>query len=93
MGGALQVADEEGQAPPPDGAGAGVHSLLAFPGECNFSGMKLDLRLSAAFQRGRHGRPSTAGRWLTLLDAAKLAATSPLDLTVPSARERAPRHP
>jgi molybdenum cofactor sulfurtransferase len=75
------AADEEGQAQPPGGAGAGVHSLLAFPGECNFSGMKLDLRLSAAFQRGRHGRPSTAGRWLTLLDAAKLAATSPLDLT------------
>jgi molybdenum cofactor sulfurtransferase len=97
-------------------------SLFAFPGECNFSGQKLDLRLVQHFQqqRGRWqassaGRPQVstgpgeqerAGevavdgsgggggggggggvggggttRWCVLLDAAKLAATSPLDLS------------
>ena len=71
-----------GRPPEDDPAEAdGVHSLFAFPGECNFSGQKLDLGLIELFQRGRGGRAPSAGQWCVFLDAAKLAATSPLDLS------------
>ena len=58
-----------------------THSLFAFPGECNFSGQKLDLQLIDLFQSGRAGRASSTGEWCVLLDAAKLAATSRVDLS------------
>ena len=41
-----------------------------------------DLRLIDLFQSGRARRDPAAGRWHVLLDAAKLAATSVLDLSV-----------
>lgn len=58
-----------------------THSLFAFPGECNFSGQKLDLRLIDLFHSGRSGRAASTGEWCVLLDAAKLAATSSFDLS------------
>jgi molybdenum cofactor sulfurtransferase len=74
----------EGEPEPEPEPSAKVHSLFAFPGECNFSGQKLDLRLVEHFQRQRaraRGKGSGDVSWCVLLDAAKLAATSPLDLT------------
>lgn len=68
----------------PCGSAAGqqpTHSLFAFPGECNFSGQKLDLRLIDLFQSGQAGRAASTGEWCVLLDAAKLAATSTFDLS------------
>eukprot|EP00276_Gloeochaete_wittrockiana_P003948 CAMPEP_0184651328 /NCGR_PEP_ID=MMETSP0308-20130426/8915_1 /TAXON_ID=38269 /ORGANISM="Gloeochaete witrockiana, Strain SAG 46.84" /LENGTH=539 /DNA_ID=CAMNT_0027085457 /DNA_START=215 /DNA_END=1834 /DNA_ORIENTATION=+ len=55
----------------------GPYNLFAFPGEDNFSGTKMDLNLIHAFHEGRM-RP---GKWKVILDAAKLAATSELDLS------------
>ena len=64
-----------------DDAEGQTRSLFAFPGECNFSGQKLDLGLIDLFQKGKGGRAASAGEWCVLLDAAKLAATSRLDLS------------
>lgn len=75
-----------------------VWHLCAFPGECNFSGAKHPLHLVSAIQANGLDALDMAsyaiassrcelaprGRWLVLLDAAKLAATGPVDLsTVP----------
>ena len=51
-------------------------SLLAIPGECNFSGKRFDLTETL-----NHDMFTAEGRhWYTLLDASKLVATSPVDL-------------
>ena len=52
-----------------------VYHLLAYPGESNFSGVRYDLDLARRYHEAR------GDKWLVLLDAAKLAATAPLDLT------------
>ncbi|OQR95693.1 molybdenum cofactor sulfurase [Thraustotheca clavata] len=69
-----------------------VYNLFAFPGECNFSGAKHDLSIIQTVQNQSldaatlnvltpsKAKPST-GRWLVLLDAAKLAATNSVDLS------------
>ncbi|OQR99058.1 molybdenum cofactor sulfurase [Achlya hypogyna] len=71
--------------------------LCAFPGECNFSGAKHDLSVVHAIQTSgldevassveehtiaASRAPRKRGRWLVLLDAAKLAATNPVDLSM-----------
>ena len=57
------------------------HHLVAFPGECNFSGIKYPLELIEAFEANDYGsehfRP---GYWHALLDAAAFVPTNPLDL-------------
>ncbi|EQC36823.1 hypothetical protein SDRG_05655 [Saprolegnia diclina VS20] len=72
-----------------------VWHLCAFPGECNFSGAKHPLHLVSAIQANgldtldmapytiaaSSSKPAPRGRWLVLLDAAKLAATAPVDLS------------
>ncbi|KDO32872.1 hypothetical protein SPRG_02564 [Saprolegnia parasitica CBS 223.65] len=72
-----------------------VWHLCAFPGECNFSGAKHPLHLVSTIQANgfdaldlaRYAiaasscQPAPRGRWLVLLDAAKLAATGPVDLS------------
>ncbi len=61
------AADKGCKCPFPGGRG-----LLAFPGECNFSGNHIDLKIVAeARDKG----------WAVLFDAAKYAATAPLDLS------------
>jgi len=50
--------------------------LFAYPGQCNFSGAKFPLEWVEAVQR--------RGNWSILLDAASLAASSPLDLSTVS---------
>ena len=50
----------------------GSAGLLAFPAECNFSGNRADLAIVETARRQG---------WAVLLDAAKFAATSPLDLS------------
>jgi molybdenum cofactor sulfurtransferase len=71
-------------------------NLLLIPGECNFTGTKTDLlhigKLSSLSGRdlleqlGANcvvtNAQGCSGRWLWLLDAAKLAATSVVDLSV-----------
>ena len=58
------------------------NNLVVIPGECNFSGAKCDM---AKVAKWIHGFPSPC-YWL--LDAAKLAATSPLDLfALPAAHQ------
>ena len=59
-----------------DGAAGDGHHLFVLPAECNFSGVKTDLRLVQALQRG----DDPSRKWLVALDAAKFAATAPLDL-------------
>ncbi|ETW08603.1 hypothetical protein H310_01147 [Aphanomyces invadans] len=72
-----------------------VYNLVAFPGECNFSGAKHPLSTIEALHRNVLNRiplekcqvPSKQpvhhpqGKWLVLLDAAKLAGTNPIDLS------------
>ncbi|RHY34106.1 hypothetical protein DYB32_001140 [Aphanomyces invadans] len=71
-----------------------VYNLVAFPGECNFSGAKHPLSTIDALHRNvlniipleKCQVPSKQpvhhpqGKWLVLLDAAKLAGTNPIDL-------------
>jgi molybdenum cofactor sulfurtransferase len=68
-----------------DGSGhdSAALSLFAFPGECNFTGARMDLRLCDALQtEGAVHMPINVPhtRWMVLLDAAKLCATHPPDL-------------
>ena len=51
-------------------------NLFAFPGECNFSGDLYSLRLCHDVRCGLLG----PGKWFVLVDAAKLAAGSPIAL-------------
>lgn len=53
-------------------------TLVAYPAQSNMDGRRLPLPWSDRFRQGR--KPSS-GRLYTLLDAAALAATSPLDLS------------
>ena len=57
------------------------HCLFAFPGESNFSGAKYDLSVVSSCHSacGTFAAPADA-KWWVVLDAAKFAATSPLDL-------------
>lgn len=59
-----------------------VHHLVAFPGECNFSGVKYPLELIEAFEANNYGQEhyNSNGQWHTLLDAAAFVPTNPLDL-------------
>ncbi|THV69903.1 PLP-dependent transferase, partial [Aureobasidium pullulans] len=64
--------------------GITVHSrdevgLFAYPGQSNMTGRRLPLSWSARIRESSHGRT------FTLLDAAALATTSPLDLSDPAA--------
>lgn len=52
--------------------------LFAFPGECNFSGVKYPLSLIDLFHNGTLG--SKKGTYYVLLDAAALVPNAPLDL-------------
>lgn len=52
-------------------------NLFAFPGECNFSGDLYSLRLCHDVRCGLLG----PGKWFVLVDAAKLAAGSPIVLS------------
>ena len=61
----------------PTSTTCGGISLLALPGECNFSGEKYDLSMISSLQNKHDG---SQRKWRVLLDAAKLAATSPVDL-------------
>ena len=69
-------------------APGGAVSLLAFPGECNFSGARLDLDLCDAMHGCdtvdmtdvAPGCGSSGTRWVVMLDAAKQCATHPPDL-------------
>lgn len=57
-------------------------SLLAYPPECNFSGRKYSLELAREYSALK----SKIGRsWYVLVDAAKHASTSPLDLSTAGA--------
>ncbi|KAH9093327.1 hypothetical protein Ae201684P_008983 [Aphanomyces euteiches] len=76
-----------------EGTDSEVYNLFAFPGECNFSGAKHSLSIVSAVQSNAHkkmnlekyclGAKSVApeGKWFVLLDAAKLAATNPIDFS------------
>lgn len=64
----------DGQSPNGD-TDAAHEDMLVLPGECNFSGLKADLASLSTLPRVRNGR-----RLWVVLDAAKLAATSPLSL-------------
>ncbi len=57
-------------------------NLFAFPGECNFSGDLYSLELCQDVHAGLLG----AGKWFVLVDAAKLAAGSPISLARPEHR-------
>ncbi|KAF0701132.1 Aste57867_8355 [Aphanomyces stellatus] len=71
-----------------------VYNLAAFSGECNFSGAKHSLDIIDAIQSevlNAHdieqyrvsGKATTSrGKWFVLLDAAKMAATTPIDLSL-----------
>ena len=63
--------------------GNGLPCLFAFSPECNFSGRKYSLNLVETYTS--HCTSSTSGGpgkdWYVLLDAAKHAATNPLDLS------------
>ncbi|ETV89358.1 hypothetical protein, variant 1 [Aphanomyces astaci] len=101
----VDVLDSIGQQPtsslPPlddDSRTHEVCNLVAFPGECNFSGAKHslstidwvhhhnalnDMKTLPEYQVNSN-RPSgdrPLGKWFVLLDAAKLAATNPVDLS------------
>lgn len=63
--------------------------LLAFPGECNFSGLRFPLEWINRVDSGHEpfstaseadGDGCAARRWYVVLDAAKLAGTAPLNL-------------
>lgn len=54
-----------------------VNNLVAFPAECNFSGVKYDLDMI----RRVHKRSTPQHRWYVFLDAAKFVATDELDLS------------
>ncbi|KAG7386443.1 hypothetical protein PHYPSEUDO_000272 [Phytophthora pseudosyringae] len=57
-------------------------SLLAFPAECNFSGVRHSLRLVDQVRAGRwKNPPNKNSKWLVLVDAAKYVATHRLDLS------------
>lgn len=58
--------------------GARGHTLLAYPAQSNMDGRRLPLSWPHQF---RQSWPSFRGKLYTLLDAAALAATSPLDLS------------
>jgi molybdenum cofactor sulfurtransferase len=56
--------------------------LFAYPAESNFSGTRYDLDLIQRVQSGAlDSHASPRDRWYVLLDAAKFAATAPLDLS------------
>ena len=71
-----------------DAAAPGGVSLLAFPGECNFSGARLDMALCDAMQGSgavdlsdvTPGCGDSGTTWMVMLDAAKQCATHPPDL-------------
>lgn len=59
-------------------------SLFAFPAECNFSGALHSLSIAESVRHGEwhHQRAdSSTTKWFVLVDAAKFAATHPLDLS------------
>eukprot|EP00741_Cyanophora_paradoxa_P014432 tig00020801_g13919.t1 len=60
--------------------------LFGFPGECNFDGSLFDPALAAAARRGLF--TTADGPVYVLLDAARLAATSPLELSRLPAEQR-----
>lgn len=57
---------------------SGSCTLVAYPGQSNMDGRRLPLFWSAKF---RENWSATSGKMYTLLDAAALASTSPLDLS------------
>lgn len=57
------------------------YSLLALPGECNFTGSRLNLNIVDQYLRRLEQNSSSHQQWLWLLDAAKLVASSPLSLS------------
>ncbi|CAL5981885.1 Molybdenum_cofactor sulfurase [Hexamita inflata] len=57
-----------------------THNLVAFPAECNFSGIKYPLELVQAFEANKAGEKYNPGAWHVLLDAAAFVPTNPLDL-------------
>lgn len=74
------VDDKENDAADTDCDSCPTEHLLVLPAECNFSGRKLDLAaLQRATSRLRASAPQH--RVTVLLDAAKHAGTSPLDLS------------
>ncbi|XP_061413417.1 molybdenum cofactor sulfurase isoform X1 [Lethenteron reissneri] len=70
-----------------------LHHLFAFPAQSNFTGRKYPLRwVTAVQERGAAALLPTqavvareSSRWHVLLDAASLASTAPLDLSVHAA--------
>ena len=61
------------------------YNLLAFPGECNFSGNKINLEIINKINKEGVNVISkfsnTTKKWKVLLDAAKLSCTNPPDLS------------
>jgi molybdenum cofactor sulfurtransferase len=86
-----KVAGGQGEEGEEGGGGEGAFHLFAFPGECNFSGCKHDLpsvlrrarngEFASPRARNRGGKGRSKDRWMTMLDAAKLATCTPLDLS------------
>ncbi|XP_059661845.1 molybdenum cofactor sulfurase isoform X2 [Cornus florida] len=62
-----------------------AYNLFAFPSECNFSGLRLDLDLVKIIKedskRILECSPHCNGSWMVLIDAAKGCATEPPDLS------------
>ena len=57
-----------------------TYNLLAFPGECNFAGIKYPLDIVQGFEANNWGKKFGDGEWHVLLDAAAFVPTNPLDL-------------
>lgn len=79
LAGALAAAVGEAEAA---GSGSGIRHLVVLPGECNFSGRKLDIdTLQQALALLGDGDSDGGSSVSVLLDAAKLVGTAPLDLS------------
>lgn len=88
----------------PETQRSGEYSLIATPAECNFSGFKMDIIAAAnavarmtdkstqlaSIKVGDHvaGAGTASSSWLWLLDAAKYAATSDLDISLIPSQQR-----
>lgn len=58
-----------------------TRNLIAFPGQCNFSGIKYSLELINLLESTSYGEKYGPGRWHVLFDAAAYTPTNPLDLS------------
>ncbi|KAH0574878.1 Molybdenum cofactor sulfurase [Spironucleus salmonicida] len=57
-----------------------TYNLLAFPAECNFSGIKYPLDIVQNFEANDEGETYNQGKWHVLLDVAAYIPTHKLDL-------------